>query len=223
MYSVLKNKPHTSSNGVIGHGGLGYGYTMKLKIRFIIGALVLLGLVWYTYKQFEMSAINLDNLSSYKAVKEKMRLQELEDRVNINELFHVGKCLFGLAGEKIVEIRRKNNENIGMEHKVKDNSVVTMADLESHQIIVHTLNHRFKTLRVVSEESNTPNNGDEAKFDVEAYSSKCDDYVASFDDDFIETSRVKVFIDPLDATQEYSGWYSNHHPSKLLRALKPLF
>lgn len=120
-----------------------------------------------------------------------------ETKINVNELFEFGKCLLSEAGQKVVEIR--HNDDLKTKNKV-DKSVVTQADLISHQIIVHTLNAKFSNLNVVSEENSNVKN----EVDVDYYMKKCDVYKETPNDFYYSSNSLTVWIDPLDATQEYT-------------------
>lgn len=120
-------------------------------------------------------------------------------RINVNELYHFGMCLVREAGKKIVEIRLKNDLNA---HKKQiDKSVVTEADLVSHQIIVHTLKSKFSSLNVISEENEAQKS---IPVDISMYKQKCDTYEKTPNDFYYTTDFLTVWVDPLDATQEYT-------------------
>jgi hypothetical protein len=126
--------------------------------------------------------------------------------INLNELFEYGSCLLREAGKRIVEIRNESAQ-LKFNRKEKDNSIVTKADFESHNIIVHSLKDKYEHLSVKSEE----NTQADEKFDVNFYRSQCDRYVKKINDLYVPISDVTVYIDPLDATQEYSGKYRIQH------------
>lgn len=140
----------------------------------------------------------LMNILAEKKVTKKQSL------INLNELNHMGDCLIREAGKMIVKLRAEHNDQLNLNRKVKDNSIVTKADLMSHQIIVHTLSQKYPDLRVVSEENGSSTNND-MSFDVNVYLSKCDTYKPNSEvDSYAQLKDIKVYIDPLDATQEYS-------------------
>jgi len=124
--------------------------------------------------------------------------------INLNELNHMGECLLREAGKEIVKIRSQNlNSDANFDLKKKsDNSVVTEADLRSHTIIVHTLNHKYPNLKINSEENT---GGDLTTSDLNHYLYACDKYKKTDKDIVANIDDINVWVDPLDATQEYSG------------------
>ncbi|CAF0787604.1 unnamed protein product [Brachionus calyciflorus] len=167
---------------------------MKLKSRYLLISFFVFAVVWSSLKLFSFN-IGQKNRSDQKQLFKK----HIEiDNINLNELFHFGDCLLKEAGKKIVQIRKETDFKIN--HKEKDNSVVTKADLESHTILTETLKSKFKSLRINSEE----NDQDSPDFKVNEYMAKCDNYKAKSDDLIKASQDINVWIDPLDATQEYS-------------------
>jgi hypothetical protein len=121
-------------------------------------------------------------------------------QVNLNELFHVGMCLVKAAGSEIIRIR-KDPQKLNTENK-SDDSPVTQADLLSNKIIVNTLKEKFshQRLQVMSEETT-----DAHMSITQKYLKQCGDYEKTDSDLYMNPSSVLVWVDPLDATQEYSG------------------
>lgn len=132
------------------------------------------------------------------------------DLINLNELYHVGDCLLREAGKEIVRIRGSSNgdEKFGMRMKA-DASVVTRADVRSHTIIVHTLESLFPGLTINSEE----NEGELSDEELRHYVTKCGTHTFTRSDSDLLASLhdVNVWVDPLDATQEYSGNKNNNN------------
>ncbi len=122
------------------------------------------------------------------------------EQINLNKLFHIGRCLVEKAGEKIVQIRTNNELNV--KNKVADKSIVTQADLRSHQVLVDSLQYKFKNLKIISEE----NSDEHSDSLAQSYVDLCSiGFKSSSSDMYVPLSQVNVWIDPLDATQEYSG------------------
>lgn len=181
-----------------------YQTIMRLKTNYLFTLLFLIFLTWTTFKLLEPSIFK--KWSDFQPIDQQNKAVANSDLINLNELFSIGSCLLVEAGKKIVKIRSESDE-LKVDRKKKDNSVVTKADIESHTIIVHTLNDKYKNrLRVVSEESNSK---ESKNYDSKFYSSKCDTFKnrpADSSDMLVNMNDVTVWIDPLDATQEYTGY-----------------
>lgn len=172
-------------------------YRMKLKFRVVWGFIFSLLILWTLFK---LSAKKTNSKTENGLFKLK------SSSINLNELHFIGTCLLEEAGKKIVKIRQENgNDDAKFDlKKKKDNSVVTKADLKSHTIIVHTLSHKYPDLKINSEE-NSATDLDGDAFDLDYYMSVCDKYKKSETDLIANMEEINVWVDPLDATQEYSG------------------
>jgi 3'-phosphoadenosine 5'-phosphosulfate (PAPS) 3'-phosphatase len=131
--------------------------------------------------------------------------QSSGELININELFHIGNCLLNVAGKEIVRIRKEIGDSSNFSHQKADRSIVTRADLISHSIILHSLERKYKNIRFISEEND--NTEIDAK-EIDRYLKQCDDYVVKGGDKYAPKRDLSVWIDPLDATQEYSGIFT---------------
>lgn len=123
-----------------------------------------------------------------------------ENEINLNELFHYGSCLLEQAGRKVVEIRENNQLDI---RNKNDRSLVTKADLASHQIIVDSLKTKFKNLIIRSEE--------DSKEHVETVRPiiGCSEFKKNLASDiYVPLDKITVWVDPLDATIEYTGIFN---------------
>ena len=177
---------------------------MRLKTNYLFTILFLIFFCWTSFKLLEPTLFK--KVSDFPTYDQRMLDTGLkrnrDNAVNLNELFTFGECLLKEAGQKIVQIRSESDQ-LKVNKKI-DKSVVTKADIESHTIIVHTLETRYNNkLRVVSEESGSK----QAKnFDVNYYLKKCNtNRPVEKTDKFEDLDDITVWIDPLDATQEYSG------------------
>lgn len=167
---------------------------MKLRTKYLLGLFFLFAFTWSSVKFFAFNAGQKG-----RNEQERLFIKKINDeKINLNELFHFGECLIKEAGKKIVQIRQSSDLKVN--HKEKDNSVVTKADYESHTILTETLRHKFPNLKINSEENDQNN----SKFDLKFYMSKCDSYKAKPNDLIKSILEINVWIDPLDATQEYS-------------------
>lgn len=161
-------------------------YIMNLKIRYLLTGVFLIFFFWLI-----IDFLTAD-FESNSTITQK-------EKINLNELYSLASCLLAQAGKKIVEIRLNENEKLGVNKKERDNSIVTRADIESHNILVHTLNQKYKNLKIYSEESS------QDEKNIDSYLSICDKHVETSNDMFANINDVIIYIDPLDATQEYSG------------------
>ena len=169
----------------------------KLKIKHLVAGVFSTFFLWMIYDFF--TSINVYELQHANSLRHKN-----VNKINLNELFHIGNCLLTEAGKKIVKIRNDKSHELDLNRKQKDNSIVTKADIESHNILVHTLQRKYKTLSIKSEESDSKNFSNEL-VDTSYLLEKCDTYEQTIGDKWENIEHVNIYIDPLDATQEYSG------------------
>ena len=172
--------------------------TMRLRVRLIVAGIVMVFIFGCVIK---MLSNGLDESETLANGGNSRVFESETDQINLNELFYFGGCLLREAGKRIVQIRSETD--MKLKHK-KDESVVTRADLESHTIIVHALENKFKRLRVYSEENGAATT---ENFDLAHFMRKCDYYEAQSNDIYTSIENIQVWIDPLDATQEYSGFF----------------
>ena len=165
---------------------------MKLKSRFSLTAVLL---VLFVFILFYLNQTQIEYQIGYD-----------EKEINLNELFHIGSCLLKQAGKNIVKIRSEKSD-LDLNRKKSDNSIVTQADLESHTMLVHTLQHKYKNLKIISEENTQSNQN----FNPLNYLKTCDNYKPNITNKFARLNEISVWIDPLDATQEYSGYFGFCH------------
>ena len=134
------------------------------------------------------------------------RSEYVDETVKISELLAAAVQLAEVGGDKIVEIRKMDDKQIGQLSKglTKEgrDEYVTMGDQMSHQIITSGFRHLWPHLHYRSEE----NDHGPAK---RTSSSKIDLTNAEISavakrDEAVAMDQVAVWIDPLDATQEYT-------------------
>ena len=131
----------------------------------------------------------------------------VDQTVKISSLLSASIHLAEQAGDRIVKVRM--NEDSDMQARVKGHTkegakeYVTIGDQKSHNVIVGGLSARWPSLRYRSEESgmsmetvSTP------LYDSEVMQLKKRDEEVNIKD-------ITVWIDPLDATQEYTEGESN--------------
>jgi inositol monophosphatase 3 len=173
-------------------------FPINLKIKYLV-----IGLILFAFIVLILNSSNSSNSDEDLNFNKRFSVGggKNVELINLNELFHIGDCLLKQSASRIVKIRidSLNNKQMEFDHKKDDDSVVTTADLESHNIIVHSLKDKYRNLVVKSEE----NTNDES-FDSSVYLRKCDTYTKKSDDKYASVNDLIVYIDPLDATQEYS-------------------
>ncbi|KAK4872671.1 hypothetical protein RN001_014700 [Aquatica leii] len=121
--------------------------------------------------------------------------EKVINRINLRKLLAVAVQAAENGGREVVEIR--NNLKIESKGKTKEgaNDSVTTADYKSHCVMLHNLKANFPTVQVISEES------------IECGDDYSSTGTMEFDgliDEWVHEDNIRVWIDPLDATQEYT-------------------
>ncbi|XP_052075037.1 putative inositol monophosphatase 3 [Mytilus californianus] len=128
-----------------------------------------------------------------------------EPRVSMKELLSVCIQLAQEGGKRVKDVRLASNElaeNLKgkTDEGVKD--VKTEGDTQSHRAIVYGLAKAFPGLKVISEEKDLkPVNLLEIK-DTNKHLTEVAETISS--DQSISNSKITVWVDPLDATKEYT-------------------
>lgn len=129
------------------------------------------------------------------------------DLVNLRILLKAAIHAAELGGIKVAE-GRSRDMNIKIKGKTKEgvNDPVTDADYASHCAMYHGLRHTFPKLAIVSEEhsKNDKKCEDQKPFDIDTIAS---DHRAldHMNDELVFAKDITIWIDPLDATKEYTG------------------
>ena len=132
-----------------------------------------------------------------------VRDEYVEETVKISELLSASISLAEVGGAKIIEVRKIDSSEIGQMVKglTKEgkSEYVTFGDRKSHEIITSGLRAVWPRLRFRSEEN------DQEVFSVLPPSRVNMEVLAVANrDEVIPLEKVAVWIDPLDATQEYT-------------------
>lgn len=136
----------------------------------------------------------------------------VEENIKISELLSAAIYLAEEGGKKVVEVRKMNDAGIGQLAKGKTkegaNEYVTMGDRLSHEVIVSGLKAGWPNLHYQSEETDykLPQGTPPSRFNSEVMA-------ISKRDEEVPISAITVWIDPLDATQEYTE--GETHPELL--------
>lgn len=110
-----------------------------------------------------------------------------------------------------IEIRNVKTLDIKSKGKTKEgvNDSVTNADIKSHCAMYQSLSQTFPQLQIVSEEKTICDDKD-LKIDLNNLEN-----LANLPDVLIPIDQITVWIDPLDATKEYTGNILKHNLKKI--------
>ncbi|XP_053692649.1 putative inositol monophosphatase 3 [Sabethes cyaneus] len=159
------------------------------KFGFLLIAIVLVVLVYFS--------------SSGKS-RNNYALSKNPDEVNLRKLLIGSIQAAQRGGLEIVEVSKNVNYKVHSKGKTKEgaNDPVTDADFRSHCVMADGLHRIFPKLKVVSEEDETKQECPDTKlFDLDPTVIHENSNVP---DDIVDINDVTVWIDPLDATQEYT-------------------
>ncbi|XP_041986693.1 putative inositol monophosphatase 3 [Aricia agestis] len=126
------------------------------------------------------------------------------DLVNIKSLLKAAIYVAEQGGHKVVG----NTENLNVQSKGKTeegaNNPVTDADYASHCVMYYSLKNTFPKINIISEEHTTDSTCTQQKpIDVDALQTD-DGTIDYLNDEHVYAKDVTIWIDPLDATQEYT-------------------
>ncbi|CAL1529949.1 unnamed protein product [Lymnaea stagnalis] len=127
-----------------------------------------------------------------------------EQRVSMKELLAVSIGLAQRGGLQVKEIYQKHRLGETVKGKTKEGAdeMLTNGDLESHRTIFYGFSKIYPSIKVVSEEhDNKPVDFNQ----ISPVATKIDEVEEVIkSDQSIPVSRIAIWIDPLDATQEYT-------------------
>ena len=130
------------------------------------------------------------------------------DNINLKELLIASIKAAENGGHEVVKVRNSNDLNQRLKGKTKEgvDDVLTEGDLKSHWTMVQGLSTSFQGLKIISEEYNN-NQIDNLEFEPIYISKKYlydEEYSQLPNDIDLPIGELTVWIDPLDATKEYS-------------------
>lgn len=221
------------SNGYYSSNGFRTQFRKNL-ILFVISLLIATCLTVYVYLNYTaINATNLNSEANLQASNKPLsRRKPMLDHesifsesgpslIKLTDL--MAHCVVALkaGGRKVVEMSLKNKQklsDIGSKGKTREgvDDVVTGADLESHNIILNTIKDSYRRLKVVSEEDTTKAfenihlNSDILPMDRVEFAHQLRQISEEFNIrpghqwPLISQHETLVWIDPLDATKEYS-------------------
>lgn len=127
--------------------------------------------------------------------------------VNIRSILRGGIYAAEKGGKKVIE--GKNHElNIKSKGKTLEgaNDPVTDADYASHCAMYYSLKKTFPKLKIISEEHSKSDTECENQEPLNVEESPPNQGVIDYlSDEYVYSQDVTLWIDPLDATQEYTG------------------
>lgn len=129
------------------------------------------------------------------------------DFVNLKSLLKASIHAAERGGKKVIE--GKNHElHVKSKGKTQEgaNDPVTDADYASHCAMYYSLKNTFPKLKIVSEEHSKSDSSCEQQevldVDSQLLEHKMIDHL---NDEHVFAKEITIWIDPLDATQEYTG------------------
>ncbi|CAG9561490.1 unnamed protein product [Danaus chrysippus] len=131
---------------------------------------------------------------------------EKDDLINLKSLLKAAIYAAERGGKKVID--GKNHDlNIKSKGKTKEglNDPVTDADYASHCAMYYSLKNTFPNLKIISEEhsSDDPSCKKQEKIDVDSVIAD-HRIIEHLNDEHVLTNQVTMWIDPLDATKEYT-------------------
>ncbi|CAB3222071.1 unnamed protein product [Arctia plantaginis] len=130
---------------------------------------------------------------------------EKSDLVNLKSLLKASIYAAELGGKKVVD-GKKHELNIKSKGKTQEgaNDPVTDADYASHCVMYYGLKNTFPKLNVVSEEHSKGDSACENQPVIDFGKNNQLDLIDFMNDELVYARDVTIWIDPLDATQEYT-------------------
>nr|CAD7441288.1 unnamed protein product [Timema bartmani] len=149
--------------------------------------------------------------------------------INLRKLLIAAIQVAEKGGKEVVAVKKDNNLDEKTKGKTKEgvNDPVTKADYKSHCVMYYSLKHWFPTLKVtgstrftagfiipfacvISEEHSSEKDCSNLLFlDLDLNPNTVTSSSISLPDEMIPPEDITVWIDPLDATKEYTGMKHN--------------
>lgn len=143
-------------------------------------------------------------ISTGKSRSSNYALNKNPNEVNLRKLLIGSIQAAQRGGFEVVEVSKSPDFNVYSKGKTKEgaNDPVTDADFRSHCVMASGLHRIFPKLKIISEEDGTKKPCPDAKlFDLDPTVIHENSNVP---DEIVGIEDVTVWIDPLDATQEYT-------------------
>ncbi|XP_066991687.1 putative inositol monophosphatase 3 [Anabrus simplex] len=175
---------------------MNFGGTIRLNrvgLCIIIGGCISLFLYLNTYNKIHTSEDT------------KTETGKSVNSVNLRKLLIASIEVAEKGGKKVVAIRKEHDIKEEIKGKLQGgvDDPVTKADLQSHCIMYYSIKQGFPKLKVISEESLAESDCPGGVPLLE-FNSGLSLEAKSLPDDYAPAEDVTVWIDPLDATKEYT-------------------
>lgn len=180
--------------------------------RYAIGISIILFILFYIYAIREVSYLS-------------SRFNNKQKFVSLRSLLKSSIKASKLGGIEIADVHNNyKNINIEIKGKTKEgiDDPVTIADYKSHCAMYNYLQTMFPTINIISEESKK--NCDDVLSSSDAIIAEetivFDDDVDGYYDTSIDPDDITVWIDPLDATKEFTENLLNYVTTMVCIAIK---
>lgn len=133
------------------------------------------------------------------------------DEVNLRKLLIGGIQAAQMGGLQVVYASNDIQAKSKGQTKEGANDPLTNADLRSHCVMENGLKRLFSKVTIISEEDSQLNDcRDSSHFELDP--TVIEEDIPLPDDYLISANDITVWIDPLDATQEYTGILTSFNP-----------
>lgn len=158
-------------------------------------------------------------LSTGKSRSSNYALNKNPNEVNLRKLLIGSIQAAQRGGLEVVEVSKSIDLKVHSKGKTKEgaNDPVTDADFRSHCVMADGLHRIFPRLRIISEEDSSKQSCPDAKlFDLDPTVM----HETNVLDEIVDIDDVTVWIDPLDATQEYTESLTEYVTTMVCVAVK---
>lgn len=122
--------------------------------------------------------------------------------VNLKKVLEISIRVAEMGGDQVRKVKQKHQLRQWSKGKTKEgiNDPLTEGDIKSHETMVYGLKKVFPDIKVISEEH------DNRKVNIEEIETPKHYLLKQFVDDdvFVDIEDITVWVDPLDATKEYT-------------------
>lgn len=172
------------------------------RFSIAIVCIIAVVLLYYLY--------HINSLDRFRNVyKVGVRARSNQVYVDLRELLMGAIQATQSGGWEVTTIARENDLLVLSKGKTDEgaNDPITMADQRSHCIMKHGLQRLFPTITIYSEEDKEKCTRSNYTLDYDGALVKA---ISNAPNKLVLASDVTVWLDPLDATQEYTGEQDSH-------------